>query len=67
MKDDLAPVTWRKSTFSNDTGACVEVADLATGTAVRDSKLGDGSPVLSVTAPQWSGFIARIRAGELDY
>jgi uncharacterized protein DUF397 len=66
MKDDLAPVTWRKSTFSNDTGACVEVADLATGTGVRDSKLGDASPVLSVTTTQWAAFTAGLRGGQFD-
>jgi hypothetical protein len=33
---------------------------------VRDSKLGDLSPVLRVTAPQWAALIAEIRAGELD-
>jgi hypothetical protein len=65
MKDDLAPVTWRKSTFSNDTGACVEVAHLGGGRAVRDSKNPFGA-VLTFTAAEWSVFTAGVRAGQFD-
>jgi hypothetical protein len=57
---------WRKSSYSSDDGNCVEVADRAGGRAVRDSKLGDASPVLRFSAPQWSALLAKIRAGELD-
>jgi hypothetical protein len=63
---DISGAAWRKSSYSGSGNACVEVADLPGGTAVRDSKLGDASPVLSVTAPQWSALIAGVRAGELD-
>jgi hypothetical protein len=65
MTDDLAPAVWRKSTFSNNTGACVEVADLDHGRAVRDSKHPTG-PVLSFTATEWRAFTAGVRAGEFD-
>jgi hypothetical protein len=66
MTDDLAPAVWRKSTFSNNTGACVEVAGLPHGTrAVRDSKNPTGA-VLSFTATEWSAFTTGIRAGEFD-
>lgn len=62
---DLSGAVWRKSSFSGSGNACVEVADLAAGgQAVRDSKLGDGSPVLSVPAGQWSAFIADVRDGQ---
>jgi hypothetical protein len=65
MKDDLAPA-WRKSTYSNDQGACVEVADLtAGGRAVRDSKDPAG-PALSFTSAAWSAFTIGIRSGEFD-
>jgi hypothetical protein len=61
----LSPAVWRKSTFSNNTGACVEVADLGGGRAVRDSKKPTG-PALMFTATEWSAFTAGVRAGEFD-
>lgn len=64
MKDDLTPATWRKSTFTNNTGACVEVADLDGGHhAVRDSK-DPASPALMFTAAGWAAFTVGVRAGE---
>lgn len=51
---------WRKSSFSGDSGNCVQVRqDLA---ALRDSKNPDGR-TLSVNLP---GMLAAIRAGCLD-
>ena len=39
MDVDPNGATWRKSSYSNGTGGnCVEVADLPSGRAVRDSK-----------------------------
>lgn len=63
---DLTGAVWRKSSFSGSGNACIEVAGLPGGTAIRDSKLGTASPVLAVTAPQWAAFIAGIRDGEID-
>jgi predicted secreted Zn-dependent protease len=60
-----ATLTWRKSTRSGAAGHCVEVADSATEVFVRDSKDAAG-PVLSFAAPDWTGFIAGVRAGEFD-
>ncbi|MFJ8072691.1 DUF397 domain-containing protein [Streptomyces sp. NPDC096176] len=52
---------WRKSTYSNgDGGDCVEVCDAHTGVVpVRDSKVPSG-PVLTVTAPAWTSFVASL-------
>lgn len=36
--DDLSHAQWRKSSFSGNTGNCVEVAVTKSGVAVRDSK-----------------------------
>lgn len=59
-------LTWHKSSYSNGSGgACVEVADLDTSLAVRDSKNPTG-PALRFTAAQWSVFTTGIKAGEFD-
>ncbi|HKR49099.1 MAG TPA: DUF397 domain-containing protein [Pseudonocardiaceae bacterium] len=63
MKHDQTPALWRKSTFSNSQAACVEVAGLPCGHAVRDSKDPDG-PSLSFPAAAWSAFTAGVRADE---
>jgi len=66
---------WRKATAIIGNGACVEVAgwqksshsqagecvEVATGKPggvyVRDSKLGDTSPILTFTAADWQSFL----------
>ena len=53
---------WKKSTFSLDT-ACVEVSDRR---RVRDSKLGNASPVLEFNEEEWQAFIAGVKRGEFD-
>ncbi|MFC8298496.1 DUF397 domain-containing protein [Micromonospora orduensis] len=54
-------LVWRKSSYSdNNGGACVEVAELDTNIAVRDSK-DPGGPTLRFTRGAWSGFVASIR------
>ncbi|MEU6499070.1 DUF397 domain-containing protein [Streptomyces californicus] len=59
---------WFTSSYSNNGGACVEVAiNLATPhgiVPVRDSKDAAG-PVLSVPAAAFSTFVAGVRDGEL--
>lgn len=56
-----ARVTWRKSTRSNGSGNCVEVADdLAGKVGVRDSKDPSG-PVLTFTPDAWVAFINGLR------
>jgi Domain of unknown function (DUF397) len=60
-------LNWRKSTFSGQGNSCVEVANLpGNGRAVRDSKLGEDSPILTFRAEEWTAFIGGVRAGEFD-
>jgi hypothetical protein len=57
---------WRKSSYSgNGGGNCVEVALVAGGIAVRDSKNPDG-PRLIFTPAEWEAFTAGVRGGEFD-
>jgi hypothetical protein len=58
--------TWRKSSYSANTGNCVEVCTDDTGTvAVRDSKRVPG-PELAVSEQTWSAFVAGIKRGKFD-
>ncbi len=61
-----AALVWRKATRSTGGHACVEVASLPNGVAVRDSKDPDG-PILRYTLPEWDAFIAGAKSGEFDY
>ncbi len=59
-------IDWRTSSYSNN-GTCVEVASLPDGgRLVRDTKLGEASPVLRYTSAEWRAFIAGVKAGEFD-
>jgi hypothetical protein len=62
---ELRRATWFKASASNGASGCVEVAHLASWTAVRDSKNPDG-PVQCYTAYAWACFLDGARAGEFD-
>lgn len=57
---------WRKSTFSQADGACLEAGPLADGTVgVRDSKIAY-SPILKIDRRDWNIFVIRVRTGDFD-
>jgi hypothetical protein len=57
---------WRKSTASNPSGNCVELAELADGgIAVRNSRHPAG-PTLVYTRAEISAFILGVQGGEFD-
>ena len=59
------PTKWRKSSYSGDTGNCVEVAVLPSNQiGIRDSKNPAG-PMLQVSRQDWRAFTAKLRAIEL--
>ncbi|MDL4775801.1 MULTISPECIES: DUF397 domain-containing protein [Thermomonosporaceae] len=63
---DLSAAQWRKSSHSgHEGGDCVEVADLATVVAVRDSKNPDG-PTLILNRAAFTAFTGTIRSGAHD-
>jgi hypothetical protein len=58
---------WRKSSFSNYDGSCVEIARLLSDSiGVRDTKDNGGEPVLIFTDSEWSAFISGAKAGQFD-
>jgi hypothetical protein len=59
---DLSRAVWRTSSHSGGNGSCVEVADLGTYIAVRDSK-DRGGPALVFPVGAWRGFIAWQQGG----
>jgi Domain of unknown function (DUF397) len=63
MNDDRQ---WRKSSFSGNTGNCVEVCSSEQSTvAVRDSKNVAG-PELAFSDQAWAEFIRGVQHGEFD-
>ncbi|MFI5959333.1 DUF397 domain-containing protein [Cryptosporangium sp. NPDC051539] len=62
---EFANAVWRKSTRSNGTGQCVEVAVLGEAIAVRDSKNPEGH-VLLLRPANWSRFLVNVKSGMFD-
>ena len=59
---DLSRAEWRKSSFSSQSGNCVDVARNLSGlVAIRDSKQPDGAKLL-VSQETWLVFIRSVRA-----
>ncbi|WP_348537356.1 DUF397 domain-containing protein [Nocardia carnea] len=59
---DLSGAHWVKSSYSQAGGECVEVAQLADGVGVRDSKNPTG-PALVFGPTEWAGFLRAVSAG----
>ncbi len=60
MTDDKCP-TWRKSSYSANSGNCVEVSLREHAVAVRDSKQDGRGPILEISAAAWRDFLASAR------
>lgn len=53
---EIETTRWRKSSYSNQGGDCVEIASLTTRTAVRDSKNPTG-PALILSNRAWAALV----------
>jgi hypothetical protein len=66
MQGNDDKLVWKKSSFSNGAGECVEVAVKGDGgRKVRDSKDPDGA-ILDFTPGEWTAFISGAKSGEFD-
>ena len=66
MRDNnFSRAHWRKSSYSGNTGNCVEVAITNEAVHVRDSKDPHG-PVLSFSPAEWHEFIRGVIGREFE-
>jgi Domain of unknown function (DUF397) len=56
---------WRKSSYSNSSGNCVEVTSAERLVAVRDTKQGGRGSRLEFTEATWRRFVATTKSGKL--
>lgn len=64
---DVCRASWRKSSFSNLNGNCVEARRLPHDRiAVRDTKDNGTGPVLIFTTAEWDAFMAGAKEGQFD-
>lgn len=60
-------IPWRKAEATADNGTCFEVAKTASGRILmRDSKLGDASPLLDMSVVELACFLDGAKKGEFD-
>ncbi len=72
-RNQVGEKRWRKSSFSDGAGYCVEVGMSSEGISLRDSKYQQNpannpaiEPILSFTSSEWLAFVAGVKAGEFD-
>lgn len=65
--DDTTRPQWRKSSRSGGAQQCVEVAtNVPAASLIRDSKLGEQSPILNVAPSAFTTFLTATVRGRFD-
>jgi uncharacterized protein DUF397 len=59
--DNALSANWRKTTYSNGDGSCVEAGTVPGIVLIRDTTLNGRGPVLRVTPADWKRFTATIK------
>lgn len=59
--DNSLPASWRKASFSDGSGSCIEAGHVPGNVLVRDTTLEGTGPVLRVTPAAWGRFTATLR------
>jgi Domain of unknown function (DUF397) len=59
--DNALNANWRKASYSNGTGSCVEAGTVPGVVLIRDTAQHGRGPVLRVTPADWKRFTATIK------
>jgi Domain of unknown function (DUF397) len=59
--DNALSASWRKATYSNGQGSCIETGGVPGLVLVRDTTQHERGPVLRVTPAGWGRFTASIK------
>jgi Domain of unknown function (DUF397) len=65
MTSDIEYTSWRKASYSNGSGACLETASGSGTVAVRDTTdrggIASGTSTLTIPAAAWAKFTASLK------
>jgi len=60
----MTEIQWRKSSYSQGNGNCIEIAGIGDGVLIRESD--EPATVVKTSRAKWIAFIAGAKAGEFD-
>jgi Domain of unknown function (DUF397) len=59
--DNALSAGWRKASYSNGTGSCVETGAMPGVVLIRDTTLNERGPVLRLSPADWRQFVTSIK------